>query len=98
MISPAAAAPATAQAELMRKTRIARTAARARTAVGTSTTAVRASCQVTTVINASEPALTPSSTAAATGDLRIFGTREPLRATKTNAGRKMPVVASEAPG
>ncbi len=66
--------------------------------VGQSTNAATPKCNVTTAINAGEPTFTPSSTAPATGDLRSRGISGPLMATNTNAGRKIPIVATMAPG
>ena len=43
-------------------------------------------------------AFTPSRNAAATRDWRNRGTSGPLMATKTKAGRKIPIVATTAPG
>src|SRR5208282_1701653 len=54
-------------------------------------------CHVTTAINASDPATTPSSAAAATADLRSRGISGPLTATSTNPGKKIPIVATSAP-
>ena len=59
--------------------------------------AARASCAVTTAIKASEATFSPSRNAAATREERNFGTSGPLAATKTNAGRKIPAVATRAP-
>ena len=66
--------------------------------VSGSTRAARPSCQVTTAISASEAAFTPSRNAPAAGERRRRGTSGPLTATNTNAGRKMPSVATPAPG
>lgn len=49
-----------------------------------------ASWAVTTPINASEAAFTPSSTAPASGERRRLGTSGPLIATKTKAGKEDP--------
>ena len=56
-----------------------------------------ARCMVTTAINAKEATFTPSRNAPAMGERRMRGTSEPLAATKTKAGRKMPTVARAAP-
>ena len=65
--------------------------------VGPSTSAATPRCAVTTAISASEATFTPSSAAPAVGDLRNRGISGPLIATKTNAGRKIPTVATTAP-
>ena len=67
------------------------------TAARRSGSAERPSCQVTAAISASDATFTPSSTAPASGEARSFGTSGPLSATNTNAGRKMPIVATTAP-
>jgi len=62
-----------------------------------STNAARERCHSTTAMSASDATLTPSSIAPAIGDRRILGTSGPLMATKTNAGRNIPTVATMAP-
>ena len=69
----------------------------ARSTVGTSTSADALSCKVTVAMSASDATFTPSSAAPATGDVLMRGISGPLRATKTKAGRKMPMVAIAAP-
>ena len=60
--------------------------------------ALLARYQVTTAIRASDAAFTPSRNAEATGELRNFFIHGAEAATNINAGRKMPIVASVAPG
>jgi hypothetical protein len=55
-------------------------------------------CQVTAAINPREAALTPSSKLFIHGDLRIRGMIGLEMATKMKEGRKIPRVASRAPG
>ena len=93
-----AALPSTSHAELIRQRTSAKRLAAASTSVRPSTMAARPSCTVTTAIRASDAALTPSRTAPAAGDCRTRGTSGPLIATKKKAGRKMPSVATAAPG
>src|SRR5258708_24854736 len=50
-------------------------------------------CQATTAIKASDATTTPSNTAPAKGERRIFGIRGPLTATKAKPGTKIPRVA-----
>src|SRR5438270_135422 len=54
-------------------------------------------CQVTNAMRASAATLKPSSIAPAILESRSFLTSGPVRATKTNAGAKMPTVATTAP-
>ena len=74
-----------------------RALAAASKAVVKSTMADCASVIVTTAINASAPTLTPSRKAPTVGHRRRRGMSGPLIATKTNEGRKMPIVAMMAP-
>src|SRR5262245_37927706 len=90
---PTNAPPATSQAELRRVVRRRAAAATARPAVSQSTTAARPSCQVTAVIKATDAAFAPSRNPAAQGDRRSRGISGFERATNTNDGRKMAVVA-----
>ena len=94
---PTTAAPKTSHIELKRNlaSKI-RLTANKTTLVGSINVAL-ASCQVTTVMKASEAALTLSRNAPAVTDRRTRGTSGPLAATKRNAGRKMPMVATAAP-
>lgn len=79
-----------------RSSKIALTAASS--AVVMSTTAARANTSVTTAISASDPTMTPSRNAPAAGERRRRGTSGPLIATKKKDGRKIPAVATTAPG
>src|SRR5262249_19608105 len=63
-----------------------------------STTEARPSCHATTAIKASDATLTPFRNAPATADFRICLIKCPLAATNKNAGRKIPTVATVAPG
>jgi len=82
----------------MRRAASSTPAPNAKAADGTSTIAARPSCHVTTAMSASDAAFTPSSAAPAIRDLRSRGIIGPLIATKMNAGRKIPIVATIAPG
>jgi hypothetical protein len=59
--------------------------------------AARPSCHVTSAMSANDAAFTPSSAAPATRDSRRRGISGPLTATKKNAGRNIPTVATSAP-
>src|SRR5262249_2950455 len=96
--SPAAAPPATSQAELTRQAKRASAAASARPAVGQSTTAARPSSQVTSAMSATAAALAPSRKPAADRERRSRGMSGFDSATKTKDGRKMAAVATRAPG
>jgi len=62
-----------------------------------STMAALPSCQATTAIRAKDPTMTPSNVADAQTERRSLGSSLPLRATSANPGKKMPIVASNAP-
>lgn len=57
----------------------------------------RVSCQVTTTIKARDAALIPSKMCPAVDEERSFDSRGAVQATKKNAGKKMPNVATSAP-
>lgn len=98
VITPTPAPAPTSQAEFTLN-RMSRTAlSTASPIVSGSIRAACPSCQVTAAINAMEAALTPSKKAPAVGDLRRRGMIGPLTATKKKAGRKIPSVATVAPG
>src|SRR5262249_56099243 len=63
-----------------------------------STTGVLWSCRVKTAMSDKEAAFTPLRKAPAAGCRRMRGTSGPLIATKKNAGRKIPTVATTDPG
>jgi len=60
--------------------------------------AARPSSQVTAASSASDATLTPSRKAPAVRERRTRGSKCPMSATKMNDGRKMPTVATTAPG
>jgi hypothetical protein len=62
--------------------------------VSQSTNTARPRCHATTAFNTSQAPLTPSRTAPAMAERRNLGINGPLIATKENAGRKMPSVAT----
>ena len=97
MTTPAKAPPKISQVELTRN----RTSKNAFTAVNAHETAsinaAGTSWTVTTTINASEATFTPSRNAPKVGERRNRETNGALMATKTNAGRNMPIVATAAP-
>ena len=90
--------PSTSHAELTLNRKSSTRATSASTAVVRSTIAARPSCHVTAPIRARAATFTPSRNAPARREARIFGTSEWLSATKTKEGRKIPSVASAAPG
>src|SRR5208337_1738302 len=94
---PKTAAAATTQAEFTRNRSSAIKLMPNTTSVVRSTIDAFPNCIATTAINASDPATTPSSAAAATADLRSRGISGPLTATSTNPGKKIPIVATAAP-
>src|SRR5208337_219198 len=94
---PKTAAVATTQAEFTRNRSSAIKLMPNTTSVVRSTIDAFPNCIATTAINASDPATTPSSAAAATADLRSRGISGPLAATSTNPGKKIPTVATAAP-
>ena len=95
--APTAAPPRTSQAELIRVRKRSTALAALNPMLGRSTSVARPSCHVTRAIKAREATLTPSSAAPAMRERRSRGTSGPLAATNTNAGAKMPRVATVAP-
>ena len=66
--------------------------------VAQSNIAATASSQVTTAMRPIEATLTPSNKPPVQEEQRSQGIQGLIAATKTNAGRKMPTVATRAPG
>jgi hypothetical protein len=97
MKNPTIAETATTHAELTRKRNNAARLTAKIVRVFQSMMEALANCIATTAIRAREPAMTPSSAAEATGDLRKRGINGPLRATRKKPGRKIPRVATIAP-
>ena len=95
--SPTTAPPSTSHDELTRKRSQQHRARRRQSAVRHVDDRRAPELHVTTAMSASEATFTPSRNAPATGERRSRGTSGPLSATNTNAGRKMPTVATRAP-
>jgi len=93
------AAPARSSHTELRRPRARRTPpATANPAVVPSMIAARPSSQVTAASSASDATLTPSRKAPAVRERRTRGSNCPMSATKMKDGRKMPTVATTAPG
>src|SRR5262245_29930391 len=93
---PASAPHRITQVEPARRQKASAAAVKAIPMVQGSTIAERPSCQLTAIIRAREATFTPSRKNPATGERRILGTIGPLQATKMNAGKKIPAVATAA--
>ena len=92
------APPSTSQIAFTRQRRPAPAAATAMTQAGHVVRVETESFTVTATINATELTFTASRKAAIHRDRRSRGSTRPSAATKTKDGRKMPAVATAAPG
>ena len=94
---PTNAPPKTNHAEFTRNF-ITKTIATVAITIGVALNIVsRANCHPTNAINATAAAFTPSKNVPAIGDFRNFGKYFAVTATKKNAGKNIPAVASTAP-
>src|SRR3970282_3003150 len=95
---PTTAPPSTSQVAFTRQRRPAPAAASARTKAGKLVSVETESFTVTAAINATELMFTASRKAAIHRDRRSRGNTRPSAATKMKDGRKIPAVATTAPG